>query len=300
MGEIKINSFDNVPIHCHIWDNVKNPRATLQVSHGMCEHGGRYEEFARKLNAAGYIVFADDHRAHGKTETEENRGRHSGDIYQKTLADLVFFHNWLKNEYNLPQVFLGHSYGSFLAQGFLQSETDIKGVACCGTADMNGAQAALALIWPVQLLAKNWRPAFVNKAGDFIFDIQYKNDRGPSQWVTSDLERRREFLEDPMAGIDVSINFDWCMIKAFGRLYKKENLEKLNPETPIGIFSGKMDPIGGKNSSRAIKLAKRYKSSGVKTVKTHLYENARHELHNEHCREEFYDDLIKFFNECID
>ena len=93
------------------------------------------------FNEHGYIVFADDHRAHGNTETDENRGRHPGDIEKKTVKDLVFFYNWLKDRYHLPQVLMGHSYGSFLAQDFLQQGTDVKAVALCGTADMDGAQA---------------------------------------------------------------------------------------------------------------------------------------------------------------
>ena len=49
-------------------------------------------------------------RDSGNTETDENRGRHPGDIEKKTVKDLVFFYNWLKDRYHLPQVLMGHSY----------------------------------------------------------------------------------------------------------------------------------------------------------------------------------------------
>ncbi len=299
MKEIKIVSFDSTPIHCHLWDDVENPKGVVQVSHGMCEHGGRYAELAGVLNKHGYIVLADDHRAHGKTETDENRGHHAGDIASDTLKDLVFIYNWLKEKYNLPQGLFSHSYGSFLAQEFLQQGTDVRAVALCGTADMNGAQAALALLWPLQLLCKSWRPSFVNRATDLIFSPKYKGDTGWHQWVMSDKERRKGMDEDPYADVDVSINFNWNMIKSFGRIYKKENLAKIPKDVYIGIFSGDMDPIGGNKSSKAKKLASRYKDLGLNNTELHIYKDARHELHNEVCREEYYKDIVAFFDKAI-
>lgn len=298
MQTLYIQSYDATPLYCYLWDDVAQPKGVVQISHGMGEHAGRYDEFARRLNKAGYLVFADDHRAHGKTETDAQRGRHAGDIYAKTLQDLVFLHGWLKEKYGLPQVLLGHSYGSFLAQGFLQSGTDVLAVACCGTANMHGAQATLALIWPLQLLCKNWRPRFVNKAADVLFDLQYKGERGPSQWVTGDPVRREAFVEDPLTNVDMSINFDWSMIKAFGRIYKKENLAKLQKETPIAIFSGTRDPIGG-NGLLAKRLYTAHQGAGVRRVEYHTYPDARHELHNDCCREAYYRDVIAFFDSVL-
>lgn len=299
MKELNIVSFDSTPIHCYIWDDVENPKGVVQVSHGMCEHGGRYGELAEKLNEHGYIVLADDHRAHGKTETDENRGHHEGDIASDTVKDLVFIYKWLKEKYNLPQGFLGHSYGSFLGQDFLQQGTDVRAVALCGTADMNGAQAALALLWPLQVFCKSWRPSFVNRASDLLFSPKYKGDTGWHQWVTSDKERRKEMDDDPYADIDVSINFDWNMIKSFGRIYKADNIAKIPHDTYIGIFSGDMDPIGGNKSSKAKKLAERYKKAELQNVELHMYKDARHELHNEVCREDYYNDIVAFFDKAM-
>ncbi len=298
MQQLDIKSYDLTPIHCYLWDDVENPVGVVQISHGMCEYAGRYDEWAKRLNGRGYIVFADDHRAHGNTETDENRGRHPGDIEKKTVSDLVFFYYWLKRRYGLPQVLMGHSYGSFLAQDFLQQGTDVKAVALCGTADMNGAQAALALLWPLELFAKNWCPKFVNPVSDIIFDARYKGEKGPAQWVTSDKARRQVFIDDPMAGIDISVNFDWNMIKSFGRIYKKESIAKISPDVHIGIFSGDMDPIGGTKSSKAKKLLRRYEKAGL-NAQIHIYKEARHELHNEKCRDEYFEDIVKFFDTAI-
>ena len=34
----------------------ENPRGVVQLCHGMCEHIGRYDEFARFLNEHGFAV----------------------------------------------------------------------------------------------------------------------------------------------------------------------------------------------------------------------------------------------------
>ena len=44
---------------------VESPKAIVQIVHGMAEHAGRYDAFARFLNGHGYYVVADDHRGHG-------------------------------------------------------------------------------------------------------------------------------------------------------------------------------------------------------------------------------------------
>lgn len=45
----------------------KSVKAVVQIEHGAAEHALRYERFARVLNQAGYIIYADDHHGHWKT-----------------------------------------------------------------------------------------------------------------------------------------------------------------------------------------------------------------------------------------
>ena len=43
------------------------PKAIVLISHGMAEHAERYRRFAQRLTDAGYVVYASDHRGHGKS-----------------------------------------------------------------------------------------------------------------------------------------------------------------------------------------------------------------------------------------
>ena len=75
MKELTFTSFDGYRLHCALWEQVKEPKGIIQLIHGMTSYGLRYDDFAKKLNQAGYIVFADDHRGHGLTAGKDKLGQ---------------------------------------------------------------------------------------------------------------------------------------------------------------------------------------------------------------------------------
>jgi alpha-beta hydrolase superfamily lysophospholipase len=58
---------DDTALATYAWGDVGEPRSVVQVAHGLAEHSARYDRLARALNAAGYRVFAADHRGHGRS-----------------------------------------------------------------------------------------------------------------------------------------------------------------------------------------------------------------------------------------
>lgn len=58
---------DDMTLTTYAWDKVAEPKGIVQISHGLAEHAGRYDRLATALNAAGYLVYAHDHRGHGAT-----------------------------------------------------------------------------------------------------------------------------------------------------------------------------------------------------------------------------------------
>ncbi len=296
MREFFFDSFDGTKIYVTIWDDVSTPKGVVQIMHGMCEYGSCYNELARYLNSRGYIVFADDHRAHGRTETDDNRGRHKGNVFKKTLQDELLFYEWLKDEYHLPVFLLGHSYGSFLGQAFLQSGTDVKAVALLGSGHVKSkfilGTIAIAPIW---LVARNWRPRIASWFSDTF--IKFKGDSGKNQWSNSVKERREEYLYDKYRNFNASINFDFYMMSETSKLYSKSALSKLNPTTAVAIFSGEDDLVGDKGKG-VKRLHKMYVDNGIK-CKLHLYEKARHTIYNEYNREQVFEDIVSFFDKFI-
>ena len=111
------------------------------------------------------------------------------------------------------------------------------------------------------------------------------------------MDSRNDFLQDPMCGVDMSNNFYYYMVKETGKLYGRKAKLKLSPRTAIAMFCGKEDPIGGK-SKKVIKLNKFYESVGIKT-EMHIYEQSRHEVHNDVEREKAMKDMVDFFDRYV-
>ena len=102
---------------------IDEPKAIIQIVHGMAEHGARYEEIAEYFNSQGFSVVIDDHMGHGKSipgDLEENQGffgEEDGDVHlvedEAALTDII------KEEFpNVPVILFGHSMGSFIARRY--------------------------------------------------------------------------------------------------------------------------------------------------------------------------------------
>lgn len=65
--EMDFYSYDKTRLFM-VKNYVNEPKGVVVIVHGLCEHLGRYEYLAGKLNEAGYSVCRFDHRGHGKSD----------------------------------------------------------------------------------------------------------------------------------------------------------------------------------------------------------------------------------------
>ena len=296
MKERIIESFDGNKICCYLWDNVKDPKGVVQIFHGMAEHATRYNEFAKFLNKNGYIVFADDHRGHGKTAgSDENIGKYEGgNIFFDTAQDEKYFAKLLKEEFNLPIYLYGHSYGSFIALHFIQTCELYDRVVMSGSSYMKRQDAKIA-----HLIAKITKKFKGEKANARLVEqlsfVSYNrkfHDNG--SWLNSDKEKTQEYYSDPQCGHSFSAKFYDDLFSAFNIIFKNENLYKINDHKKILILSGKEDPVS-KMGKLVIKLYKVFKEHDLR-VAMKLYEGARHEIIHDATKGEVYQDVLDFFN----
>jgi len=113
---------DGFQIFVYKWaPDEGKPKAAVQIVHGAAEHALRYERFARFLNQAGYVVYADDHRGHGKTAGELSKAGIAGkDGWNGMIKDEKQLSEIIQQENpGLPLFLFGHSMGSFLAQRYI-------------------------------------------------------------------------------------------------------------------------------------------------------------------------------------
>ena len=134
-------------IRAACWEPPCAPRAVLQLVHGMYEHMGWYDRFARWLAAQGFLVVGNDHLGHGLSVAgEENRGffaqpNGNGCVLQDihTLRTLT-----QKDHPQLPYFILGHSMGSFLTRQYIQRHGLEKPQRPAGQTDHRRLQPAFS------------------------------------------------------------------------------------------------------------------------------------------------------------
>src|SRR5262245_12479603 len=76
------------------------PRAIIQINHGVAEHAARYARFADLLAERGCSAFAHDHRGHGHTQAPGAPLGRFGTPYgaDEVIADIAFIHDVIASE----------------------------------------------------------------------------------------------------------------------------------------------------------------------------------------------------------
>ena len=104
-----------------LWTPEGEPRAVVQIVHGVAEYAGRYDRFARYLADHGFVVCGEDHLGHGKTVDDGKYGYFGKkDGWTLVTSDVRKLRVLMGEKYpNIPYFLLGHSMGSFLARTYL-------------------------------------------------------------------------------------------------------------------------------------------------------------------------------------
>lgn len=99
-------------INYSVWKPDGDPTGIVVISHGMGEHAERYAHVADEFTRLGLVVYAPDHRGHGRSGGR----RLSVKAWRDYTADL---HTMLaiarRRHPGLPTVLLGHSMGGTIA-----------------------------------------------------------------------------------------------------------------------------------------------------------------------------------------
>src|ERR1700685_1749415 len=129
-------SADGTAIAAYRWDPVGEPKAAVQITHGMGEHAQRYDHVADALTDAGYVVYAQDHRGHGATADPDALGDLGEGSWPGLVDDSGRLSARIVQEYpGLPLILLGHSMGSFAVQQYLLDRSDdVDAAVLTGTA----------------------------------------------------------------------------------------------------------------------------------------------------------------------
>lgn len=297
----KIKADDGKELYIYCWDKVENPKAMIQISHGMAEHAGRYKEFAEYLNKHGFIVYASDHRGHGKTAgVIEDLGYIGEDGFNKIVEDKHLIFKKMREEHpKLPMFLFGHSFGSFISQEYiLRYGSELNGVILSGSAAQKGIQIhAGKVVTSIErfIFGERKHSNLMDTLSFGSFNKRFKKDGHKFAWLSSDLNEVKKYEEDDFCGTVFPTGFFYYLMKGFRNLYKKERLASIPKELPIYIISGENDPVGG--YGKLIKeLFKIYKETGIRDLQMKLYPGFRHEILNERNKNQVYMDILNWLN----
>ncbi len=299
MKTLILNGKDGKKFHASIFDDVESPKAIVQLAHGMAEYSARYYDVAEIFNKHSIILAGSDHRGQGYTA--EKLGKTKGDSYHNTVDDMGVFTQYLKKTYNLPVIFWGHSYGSFMGQCFIQKYgKELTAAIFTGSNCMNAPRLVFAGIFCTikKLLGKGYEDDtwMVGQTFD-KYELPFPENERPFAWLSRDKEQVKAFANDKMSGYTMCVNFYASFLFGVHATYKKKNLGKIPKNLPILLLSGDKDPVGefGEGVKRLYGI---YKSSGL-DVDIKLYKDARHKILSELNREEVAEDMLEFMNKVL-
>ncbi|HEY8444387.1 MAG TPA: alpha/beta hydrolase [Clostridia bacterium] len=287
---------DQTKLSLAVWE-TPNPKCVVQIIHGMNEHMGRYDEFARFLNNQGFLAAGDDHRAHGLTAGERAKvGKADYDIFEKTAQDQVEITQYLKKTYNLPVIVLGHSYGSFLAQKYMTmpEAKEVSGFILTGTGKLSLMSVLLGRL--VSQLNKPEKDAlFVKKVTFEAYDKKLKG--GPNSWLTREQDVVDKYNSDEFIIPVFSYGFYRSFFKGLMGLWGKA-MKNIDKTAKVAILCGAEDGVGawGKYPKA---LFKKYKKLGIKDVYLKIYDEMRHEILNETLKFDVYQDIVGFIKQFL-
>lgn len=289
-------------IHAVEWQ-VENPIGIVQIAHGVSEYALRYEPFAQYLNSKGFAVVANDHIGHGLSLADGAAplyfGRHDG--WQHVVDDVYTLRDMTGKKYpELPYFLLGHSMGSFIARTYLiRYPGTLSGAIIMGTGQQSPALIlggrAFAKIEGRRIGFDQFSPA-VDQLAFGAYNKPFAPNRTKFDWLSVNEENVDAYIADPLCGGGASIGLFSDMLGGIGFIGKQSNVNTMNVNTPVLFVSGDHDPVG--DMGRGVKKAyASFRKAGVKDVSLKLYPGLRHEILNEACREEVYEDLWKWIEQ---
>ena len=262
---------------------VAEPKAVIQIAHGLGEHARRYDAMAETLNKAGFSVYADDHRGHGQTglkQLENQQIKRLGNLgpggMAATYKQVADFSKLIKSENpNRPLVLLGHSWGSFIAQKVINKYSDMYDAVV-----LSGS----ALTMPGFLATGDFNKVWKKLPGSTGYE-----------WLSRDGEIQNKFVADPLTFLALAMQV--FGVKNSLLMFGKPSKD-VRRDLPILVQVGEADPIGGEYSNKALVEAYR-KNAGIDDIELYVYHECRHEIYNELNKEAIIDDLVTWVNQRV-
>lgn len=269
--------------------------------HGISEHIGRYDSFARFLAEHGFAVVGHDHLGHGRTARNPSEFGWFADRdgWKHVVKDVRALRERVGAEYpGLPCFLLGHSMGSFVVRGYLdvlaghggrghplRHRQEPPATVAAGAGRCPPCSSASRGPGPT---APCWTPSLWGGTTASLSPVRTSAD-----WISRDTVVVNTYRADPLCRFLPTVGMYHDMMVGLQLLAKPANLARMDPDTPVYFFAGDRDPVGA-NGAGVKKVAGWFRDAGVKDLTVRLYPEGRHEMLNEANRDEVYRDVLSW------
>lgn len=279
------------------------PRGVVQLIHGMAEHIGRYDGFARFLADAGYLVAGHDHIGHGETaDAPERRGViDAAGGADAMIEDAQMLRLLVSQQVapGTPYFIFGHSMGSLVLRSYLpRYGLGLAGAVICGTANeatavsRAGNLAARAI---ARVRGDDYRSKLLHALADGAYSRAIEDARTPFDWLSRDPAVADAFMADEACGFMFGAGAYATLTDLAHRANAPATYRDTPHDLPLLFVSGDADPVG--KCGRAVAAAaESMEKAGAEDVTLRLFPGMRHEILNEIGREEVYKFILSWIN----
>lgn len=292
---------DGTALFTHRWLPDGEPKGVVVIAHGMAEHSARYARVAEALTAAGYAVYAHDHRGHGRTAAEADHGYFADEGgWAAVVADLGAVRDHARGEHpGLPVVLLGHSMGSFLARAaVLQDSRHLAGLVLSGTAGdpgLVGKAGALLAAAEARIRGRRHVSTLMDTLTFGRYNAAFSPRRTDVDWLSRDEAEVDAYVADPLCGNTFTSGFYCDLLGGLATINDPTTVAGLRADLPVLLVAGDEDPVGARGKGpRAV--AQQYREAGLTDVTCTTYPGARHEVFNETNRDEVLADVVRWLD----
>jgi alpha-beta hydrolase superfamily lysophospholipase len=294
-----LETSDGASVHVRRWEPTGTVRGVVQVVHGLGEHGGRYTRLAAALTAAGWAVYADDHRGHGQSVARpEDRGHVPAGGWELLLDDVTRLTRRARADHpGVPLVQLGHSMGANLVlQSLATAPGQVDAAVLTSPASPPGASVAL-LTGIVRLerlrLGERGRSTLLERLVFGTFNRPFRPVRTSLDWAMRDADEIEAALDDPTA-FCLSTNQLWVEnLRGHWAATRRRALAAIARDLPMLVLAGTDDPAGDMGEGVQALVA-RLRAAGLRDVTLRLYPGGRHTLLCDLVRDEVTADIVRW------
>ena len=279
-------------------------RAVVQISHGMCEYVGRYEEYAKHLCERGIVLAGNDHPGHGESAANADDFGYFArkDGVNLAIEGLKTMSELLLDRYaDKPLILLGHSMGSFLCRLYVTKYSEnLAGAIVMGTGGPGaptGAGIALANII-AGLRGDRHRSRLLRSIQQAGYLKRCGKNADRTDWLSRDRAIVEKYNNDNYCNYIFTVSGYRDLFRMLEAVSFEDWATKVPTDLPILLISGEDDPVGAYGKG-VCAVAGALTGAGARKLRTVLIPGARHEVLNETDREETYALIDEWIDEVI-